>query len=73
MIPGAKTGSNACLHANCYLLLTRQTPARSRFACKYAGLAVFAGLREFRSTIISKNSKKAGVNYIWTKPASKKN
>ena len=29
--------------------LTRQTPTSSRFACKYAGLEVFVGLRKLRS------------------------
>ena len=29
--------------------LPRQTPTRSRFACKYAGLEVVGGLRELRS------------------------
>ena len=29
--------------------LTRQTPTSSRFACKYAGLEVFAGLRKLHS------------------------
>ena len=28
--------------------LTRQTPTRSRFACKYAGLEVVAGLRKLQ-------------------------
>ena len=46
MMQGSKVDSNVCLHTNCYLLLTRQTPTRSRFACKYARLEVFAGLRE---------------------------
>ena len=49
MMLGLKVNSNAYLYANCYLLLTRQTPTRSRFACKYAGLEVFAELRELRS------------------------
>ncbi|MCI8409012.1 MAG: hypothetical protein HFJ09_07050 [Lachnospiraceae bacterium] len=31
--------------------LTRQTPTRSRFACKYAGLEVFVGLRELHSNV----------------------
>lgn len=50
MIPGSKVYNNACLHANCSGL-ARQTPARSIFACKYAGLAVFAELRELRSNV----------------------
>jgi len=29
--------------------LTRQTPTSSRFACKYAVLEVFVGLRKLRS------------------------
>ncbi|MCI8410451.1 MAG: hypothetical protein HFJ09_14470 [Lachnospiraceae bacterium] len=31
--------------------LTRQTPTRSRFACKYAGVEVFVGLRELHSNV----------------------
>ncbi|MCI8409667.1 MAG: hypothetical protein HFJ09_10440 [Lachnospiraceae bacterium] len=32
--------------------LTRQTPTRSRFACKYAGLEAFVGLRELHSNVV---------------------
>ena len=48
MMQGSKVDSNVCLHTNCYLLLTRQTPTRSRFACKSVGLEVVAGLRKLR-------------------------
>ena len=45
--------------------LTRQTPTSSRFACKYAGLEVFVGLRKLHSNEAIRGIS-WGQNIFWT-------
>ena len=42
--------------------LTRQTPTSSRFACKYAGLEVFVGLRKLRGNEAIRSISLYGYN-----------
>ncbi len=47
MMQGSKVDSNVCLHTNCYLLLTRQTPPISQIClqiCEIGGVCRIAGI-----------------------------